>query len=63
MKKGGYDQKYRCGHFDGKGRVAEWLKAQSSEESGMIWSALTSGPYMEMLGFVGVLTIMLVYHI
>jgi hypothetical protein len=22
LKKGGYDNKYRCGHYDGKGRVA-----------------------------------------
>lgn len=22
LKKGGYDEKYRCGHYDGKGRVA-----------------------------------------
>ncbi|KAF8585889.1 NAD(P)-binding protein [Ramaria rubella] len=51
LKKGGYDQQYRCEHYDGKGRIAEWLKAQPSEESGLTWSVLTSGPYMDMLLF------------
>jgi len=47
FKKGGYDEKYRCGHYDGKGRVAEWIAAQPLD--GMTWSILTSGPYMDML--------------
>ncbi|KAI0276461.1 NAD-P-binding protein [Russula aff. rugulosa BPL654] len=30
LKMGGYNQKYRCEHFDAKGRVAEWLEQQAS---------------------------------
>jgi len=47
LKKGGYDPRFRCGHYDGKGRVAEWIKYQPLDR--MKWSILTSGPYMEML--------------
>lgn len=46
--KGGYDKKYRTGHYDGKGRVTQWLLAQQ-QPSHMIRSVLTSGPYMDML--------------
>ncbi|KAL6306888.1 NAD(P)-binding protein [Sparassis latifolia] len=51
LKKGNYDQQYRCEHFDGKGLVAEWLKSQPSEvsDTSMSWSVVTSGPYMDML--------------
>ncbi|KAI0342726.1 NAD(P)-binding protein [Trametopsis cervina] len=51
FKKGGYDQTYRCEHYDGKGRVGEWIQAQPSNRSvnGMAWSIVTSGPYMDML--------------
>jgi len=54
FKKGNYDPAYRCEHYDGKGRVAEWMKAQPSSqhndaEVGMSWSIITSAPYMEML--------------
>ncbi|KZT56957.1 NAD(P)-binding protein [Calocera cornea HHB12733] len=31
-KLGGYDPKYRSGHMDGKGRVAEWLLAQKLKD-------------------------------
>ncbi|CAG8716526.1 9867_t:CDS:2, partial [Acaulospora colombiana] len=51
-KKGNFDPKYRCGHYDAKGRVADFLKAQPSAktvEEGTVWSILTSGPYMDML--------------
>ncbi|EKM52887.1 uncharacterized protein PHACADRAFT_212085 [Phanerochaete carnosa HHB-10118-sp] len=50
-KKSGYDPKYRVGLFDGKGRVADWLKAQPSvvSDSDLSWSCLTTAPYMEML--------------
>ncbi|KZT31874.1 NAD(P)-binding protein [Sistotremastrum suecicum HHB10207 ss-3] len=48
-KKSGYNPKYRCEHYDGKGRVLEFLRSQSSDIDGMVWSSLTSGPYMEML--------------
>ncbi|KAH9857291.1 NAD-P-binding protein [Lenzites betulinus] len=52
FKKGGYKQEYRVEHYDGKGRVAEWMKAQPSVPSDdeMSWSVVTSAPYMEMLG-------------
>ncbi|OBZ72432.1 NmrA-like family domain-containing protein 1 [Grifola frondosa] len=51
LKEGHYDCKYRCEHYDGKGRVADWIKSQSNEvdEDGMTWSIVTSGPYMDML--------------
>lgn len=45
---------YKVEHYDGKGRVAEWMKAQVSDTSsdGMTWSVVTSGPYMDMLNIV-----------
>ncbi|KAI9353049.1 hypothetical protein DFJ73DRAFT_959337 [Zopfochytrium polystomum] len=46
-KIGGFDPKFRCGHYDGKGRVSEWLLAQNVD--GTTVSVLTSGPYVEML--------------
>jgi hypothetical protein len=46
-KKGGFDRKYRCGHYDAKGRVAEFILQQKPKS--MAVSILTSGPYMEML--------------
>ncbi|OBZ67001.1 Glutathione S-transferase 3 [Grifola frondosa] len=51
FKKGGYDPKYRVEHYDGKGRVADWMKAQPSvvSDNDMSWSVVTSGPYMDML--------------
>ncbi|TBU24021.1 NAD(P)-binding protein [Dichomitus squalens] len=51
FKKGGYKPAYKCEHYDGKGRVAEWMKAQPSivSDDDMSWSVVTSGPYMEML--------------
>jgi hypothetical protein len=55
LQKGGYDQKYRCEHYDAKGRVAEWLAQQPSVVSDvdLSWSVVTSGPYMDMLQIVG----------
>ncbi|KAK9365617.1 hypothetical protein V1509DRAFT_370820 [Lipomyces kononenkoae] len=47
-KKAGFDPKYRCGHFDGKGIFADFLASQST--SPMNWSVVISGPYMETLG-------------
>jgi len=47
QKKSGYAKKYRCGHYDAKGRVAEFILAQ--RPASMAVSVLTSGPYMEML--------------
>ncbi|KDQ59066.1 hypothetical protein JAAARDRAFT_192618 [Jaapia argillacea MUCL 33604] len=50
-KKGNYNPDYKCDHYNGKGRVAEWMKAQPSivSDTDMSWSVVTSGPYMEML--------------
>lgn len=47
LKKSGYDAKYRCGHYDAKGRVADFVLQQKRKS--MAVSVLTSGPYMEML--------------
>jgi hypothetical protein len=47
LKKGGFNRKYRCGHYDAKGRVGEFILQQKPK--GMAVSTLTSGPYMEML--------------
>lgn len=46
-KLGGFDPRYRTGHMDGKGKVAEFISAQST--SPMAWSILTSCMYMETL--------------
>ncbi|KAH8817223.1 hypothetical protein F5884DRAFT_819004 [Xylogone sp. PMI_703] len=46
LKKGGWNEKFKCGHYDGKGKVADWLLAQRNP---MTTSVLTSGPYMELL--------------
>ncbi|KAA1467630.1 NAD-P-binding protein [Dentipellis sp. KUC8613] len=53
FKKGGYNPLYRCEHYDGKGRVAEWMQAQPSvvSDTSMSWSSVTTGPYMDMLRF------------
>ncbi|TDL18911.1 NAD-P-binding protein [Rickenella mellea] len=50
-KKSGYNPAYRAEHYDAKGRVGEWLKVQPSvpTSEGMTWSAVTTGPYMDML--------------
>ncbi len=55
LQKGGYNPDYKTGHYDGKGRVGEWMKAQPSDtsENGMTWSVVTTGPYMDMLNIVG----------
>jgi uncharacterized protein YbjT (DUF2867 family) len=47
LKKGGYNTKYRCGHYDAKGRVGEFILRERPKS--MAVSNLTSGPYMEML--------------
>ncbi|PIL33065.1 hypothetical protein GSI_04514 [Ganoderma sinense ZZ0214-1] len=53
LKKGGFNPIYKCEHYNGKGRVADWLKAQPSvvSDRDMSWAVVTSGPYMEMLSF------------
>ena len=50
-QEGNYDPQYRCEHYDGKARVADWMRSQPSVtgRDGMSWSIITSGPYMDML--------------
>jgi len=48
LKKGGWNSKYHCGHYDGKGGVAELILLQRPTHN-MKTSILTSGPYLEML--------------
>ncbi|CAH0022529.1 unnamed protein product [Clonostachys rhizophaga] len=50
-KLGGYDPKFRGGHYDAKGRVGEWImlqNAQVAHQHGMRAALFTTGPYMEM---------------
>lgn len=50
-KKSGYDPKLRCGHYDGKGRVGEWILQQNKRAAhpGKMRAALfTTGPYIAM---------------
>ncbi|PTB40999.1 uncharacterized protein TrAFT101_006150 [Trichoderma asperellum] len=46
-KLGDYDAKYRCGHLDGKAKVADYISAQPTTP--MAWTVLTSCLYMEGL--------------
>ncbi|MCJ1454088.1 hypothetical protein MMC28_004438 [Mycoblastus sanguinarius] len=50
LKKSGYDPKFRSGHYDGKGRVGEWIMTQNKAiQSAKMGAAIfTSGPYIEM---------------
>ncbi|ATY60675.1 NmrA family protein [Cordyceps militaris] len=54
-KKGGYDPALRCGHYDGKGRVGEWILQQNKAPAAaaaakprMGAALFTTGPYMAM---------------
>jgi len=47
LRLSGYDEALRCGHYEGKAKVTEWMKAQP--QAPMRWSVLTTGPYAEML--------------
>ncbi|MDT5093235.1 MAG: hypothetical protein QOH60_2598 [Mycobacterium sp.] len=50
LKKSGYDSRFRTGHYDGKGRVGEWILFQNQVNSDRMGAALfTSGPYIEMV--------------
>ncbi len=51
LKKGGYRPEYHCGHYDGKGRIGDWLttKPFSTKADGFKWTVFTNGPYAEML--------------
>jgi len=48
-KKAGFDPKVRAGHYDGKGRVGEWILFQNKTFQSKMRAALfTTGPYIEM---------------
>jgi hypothetical protein len=50
LKKSGYDSRFRTGHYDGKGRVGEWILFQNQLNSGRMAAAVfTTGPYIEMV--------------
>ena len=50
LKKSGYDSRFRTGHYDGKGRVGEWILFQNQVNSDRMGAAVfTSGPYIEMV--------------
>lgn len=46
-KLGNFDPKYRCGHLDGKGKVVDYISAQS--KTPMAWSVVTSCLYIQGL--------------
>lgn len=49
IKKAGYDSRFRTGHYDGKGRIGEWILWQNETNKERMGAALfTTGPYMEM---------------
>src|SRR5215471_945839 len=49
LKKSGYDSTFRTGHYDGKGRMAEWILSQNQSNGDRMGAAIfTSGPYIEM---------------
>ncbi|KAM0177383.1 hypothetical protein ACHAPC_008862 [Botrytis cinerea] len=49
LKKIGWQEKYHTGHYDGKGRIGEWILWQNqSSPNGMGAALFTTGPYMEM---------------
>lgn len=49
LKKSGYDSRFRSGHYDGKGRIGEWILFQNQTNRDRMGAALfTSGPYIEM---------------
>lgn len=49
LKKSGYDPRFRAGHYDGKGRIGEWILFQNQHNKDRMSAALfTTGPYIEM---------------
>jgi uncharacterized protein YbjT (DUF2867 family) len=49
LKKAGYRSQFRTGHYDGKGRIGEWILQQNQHNGTRMAAALfTSGPYIEM---------------
>jgi len=50
LKKSGYDSRFRTGHYDGKGRVGEWILFQNQANRDRMGAAVfTTGPYIEMV--------------
>jgi hypothetical protein len=48
-KKSGYNPTFRTGHYDGKGRIGEWILQQNKDNSHKMSAALfTTGPYIQM---------------
>lgn len=48
-KQSGYDAKFRTGHYDGKGRIAEWILSQNQDNKDRMGACVfTTGPYIEM---------------
>jgi hypothetical protein len=49
LKMAGYDSRIRPGHYDGKGRIGEWILFQNQVNKDRMGAAVfTTGPYMEM---------------
>ncbi|CZR62679.1 related to nitrogen metabolic regulation protein nmr [Phialocephala subalpina] len=49
LKKSGYNPKFRGGHYDGKGRIGEWILFQNQKNRERMGASLfTTGPYIEM---------------
>ncbi|PTB65513.1 NAD(P)-binding protein [Trichoderma citrinoviride] len=51
-KKSGFDPKFRTGHYDGKGRIGEWILQQNKTPEiakRMGAAVFTSGPYIQMV--------------
>jgi hypothetical protein len=49
LKKADYDSRFRTGHYDGKGRMGEWIRFQTQSNGKRMGAAIfTTGPYMEM---------------
>jgi len=47
LKKSGYDSRFRTGHYDGKGRIGEWILFQNQVNRDRMGAAVfTSGPYI-----------------
>lgn len=50
LKKSGYDSRFRTGHYDGKGRMGEWILSQNQVNAARMGAAVfTTGPYIEMV--------------
>lgn len=50
-KKSGFQPQYRCGHYDGKGRIGEWVLQQNTNAATnkrMKAAVFTTGPYIAM---------------